>query len=105
MNQPLGTARRGEDSDGVSDSKSPVVIAVQVHGAVGHRFACRASEAYLRSRLRFRFAQRLSLAPPPNNRFERSRGRVFGGLWRGSMIETKQLRWSPAQPRVAQPYR
>ena len=42
---------------------------------------------------------------PPNNRFERSRGRVFGESRRGSMIGTKQLRLSSAQPHVAQPDR
>jgi hypothetical protein len=41
----------------------------------------------------------------PNNRFERSRGRVFVGPRRGSMIEINQLRWSATQPRVAQPHR
>ena len=41
----------------------------------------------------------------PNNRFERSRGRVFGEPRSGSMIWINQLRWSSAQPRVAQPHR
>ena len=39
-----------------------------------------------------------------NNRFERSRGRVFDGPRRESMIQLNQLRWSSAQPRVAQPH-
>jgi hypothetical protein len=41
----------------------------------------------------------------PNNRFERSRGRVFGGSRRESMIGINCLRFAPAQPRVAQPHR
>jgi len=40
-----------------------------------------------------------------NNRFERSRGRVFGEPRRESMIWINQFRFAPAQPRVAQPYR
>jgi hypothetical protein len=44
-------------------------------------------------------------AGPHNNRFERSRGRNFGEPRRESMIEINQLRWSSAQPRVAQPHR
>ena len=40
-----------------------------------------------------------------NQRFERSRGRVFDEPRRGSMIGIKQLRLVPAHPRVAQPYR
>jgi len=40
-----------------------------------------------------------------NNRFERSRGSVFGGLGRGSMIWINQLRLTSTQPRVAQPNR
>ena len=42
---------------------------------------------------------------PSNNRFERSRGGVFGGPRRGSMIWIKQLRLTATQPRVAQPHR
>jgi hypothetical protein len=41
----------------------------------------------------------------PNNRFERSRGRIFGGPRRESMICINQLSWSSAQSRVAQPHR
>jgi uncharacterized protein (DUF433 family) len=40
-----------------------------------------------------------------NNRFERSRGSVFGGTGSKSMIGINQLRFSLAQPRVAQPHR
>jgi hypothetical protein len=40
-----------------------------------------------------------------NNRFERSRGGVFGEPGRGSMIYINQLRLTSAQPRVAQPHR
>ena len=40
-----------------------------------------------------------------NNRFERSRGRVFGEPRRGSMIGIKCLRLALAKPRVAQPHR
>jgi hypothetical protein len=40
-----------------------------------------------------------------NNRFERSRGRIFVGPRRESMIGINQLRWPPTQPRVAQPHR
>jgi hypothetical protein len=37
----------------------------------------------------------------PNNRFERSRGLVFGEPRRGSMIWKKQLCFVSAKPRVA----
>ncbi len=40
---------------------------------------------------------------PPNNRFERSQGRIFGAPRRGSMIGINQLRLL-SQPRVAQPH-
>ena len=40
-----------------------------------------------------------------NNRFERSRGGVFGEPRRGSMIGIKCLRSRLAKPRVAQPHR
>jgi len=39
-----------------------------------------------------------------NQRFERSRGRLFGEPRRESMIEINPFRLSPAQPRVAQPH-
>jgi hypothetical protein len=42
---------------------------------------------------------------PPNNRFERSQGSVFGEARRGSMIWIDLLRSAPAPPRVAQPHR
>ena len=48
---------------------------------------------------------RFGVSDPSNQRFERSRDRVFGGPRRESMIEINQLRWMPAQPRVAQPHR
>jgi hypothetical protein len=41
----------------------------------------------------------------PNNRFEQSRGRVFVGRRRKSMIGINQLRLMSSQPRVAQPHR
>jgi hypothetical protein len=40
-----------------------------------------------------------------NNRFERSRGSVFGEPRSGSMIGIKCLRLTLAKPRVAQPHR
>ena len=43
--------------------------------------------------------------PSANNRFERSRGRVFDEPRRGSMIGIKCLRLTLAKPRVAQPGR
>jgi hypothetical protein len=45
------------------------------------------------------------MVPFSNNRFERSRGRVFGGAGRGLMIWINQRRLSSAQTRVAQPDR
>jgi hypothetical protein len=47
----------------------------------------------------------LSLGMKPNNRFERSRGSIFGELRGGSMIGINQLHLSSTQPRVAQPHR
>jgi hypothetical protein len=41
----------------------------------------------------------------PNNRLERSRGRVFDEPRRESMIGIKCLRLSLVKPRVAQPHR
>jgi hypothetical protein len=41
----------------------------------------------------------------PNNRFERSRGIIFGKRRKESMIGINQLRSAAAQPRVAQPHR
>jgi hypothetical protein len=40
-----------------------------------------------------------------NNRFERSRGRIFVGPRRESMIGINRLRSSATHPRVAQPHR
>ena len=45
------------------------------------------------------------MGPPSNNRFERSRGRVFGEPRSRSMIGINQLRLASAQSRVAQPHR
>jgi hypothetical protein len=45
------------------------------------------------------------IASEPNNRFERSRGRIFGEPRKKSMIEIKQHRSLSAQQRVAQPHR
>jgi hypothetical protein len=42
---------------------------------------------------------------PSNNRFERSRGRVFGEPRRESMLGINQFRLSATQSRVAQPHR
>ena len=42
---------------------------------------------------------------PSNHRFERSRGRVFGGPRRGSMIRIKKLRLMAPHSRAAQPHR
>jgi hypothetical protein len=50
-------------------------------------------------------ASNLAASAPSNNRFEQSRGGVFGGPRRESMIGINQLRFSLAQPRVAQPRR
>jgi len=43
--------------------------------------------------------------PSANNRFERSRGRIFVEPRRESMIGIKCLRLTPVKPRVAQPHR
>jgi hypothetical protein len=42
---------------------------------------------------------------PSNNRFERSRGRVFVGPRRESMIGIKCLHLTLVKPRVVQPHR
>jgi hypothetical protein len=49
--------------------------------------------------------RRYAVRGTSNNRFERSRGRSFGGPRRESMIGIKQLRLTATQPRVAQPHR
>src|ERR1700733_742729 len=75
---------------------------------VGRRLDCRtlrsamlgvSSSALLRGSFDARVARQ------SNPRFERSRGRVFGGPRRESMIEINQLRFASAHPRVAQPDR
>jgi hypothetical protein len=47
----------------------------------------------------------VALTATPNNRFERSRGRVFVEPLREWMIRINYLRFAPTQPRVAQPHR
>ena len=48
---------------------------------------------------------RFRVGDPSNQRFERSRDRVFGEPRRGSMIGINQFCLSSARPRVAQPHR
>jgi hypothetical protein len=105
MNRLSVTVGLGEDSDGVADPPSTVVIAVQVHGTIGHRFDYSVRVGCPQNRLRLRFAQRSMSALPSNNRFERSRGRIFVGPRRESMMGINQLRLMSAPPRVAQPHR
>ena len=73
MNRLPVTVGLDEDSDGVADPPSTVVIAVQVHGTIGHRFDYSVRVGCPQNRLRLRFAQRSLSALPSNNRFERSR--------------------------------
>jgi len=48
---------------------------------------------------------RFGVSNPSNNRFERTRGIIFGEPRRGSMIRINQLRLMAMQSRVAQPNR
>jgi hypothetical protein len=71
-------------------------------------FAVYAGGMYYVCKVIVLFVLFLSLTDWPhasNNRFERSRGHVFVGPGRESMIGIKCLRFASTQPRVAQPHR
>jgi len=80
-------------------------VGAMVDGSPARRLVVALAARLLRMSRVWICLPRFGVSNPSNNRFERTRGIVFGEPRKGSMIGIKQFRLRSAQPRVAQPHR